>query len=331
VNVTDTRKSSLPWWIAIALLAAVAIATIVRLRSDRRDAPAARALAPNEFRCVSISPDRFTIEPGSRQQLMAQFSKGSGHRHLTWSASGGVLKASTGHGETATLEADLYLDDFDDGVLDRGLWRHETTEDAGIAEKQGVLLSFLGNGAGDRMVRLETDALLEGDFAAQVTIRDVSAKGNRGAVALSFVLLDGREAHIQAIAGLNYAALEANARDSDGTFRTSSSALYGGGPVVVRLVRVGATLSCSFDRGSGPQPLGTFPDVSAGPGRLRLETWSLDEHPAVESELDNFGAGQNTIVVWQAPRDAVPGSSFTITLTDGCEAKALIGKGPSAP
>jgi hypothetical protein len=83
-------------------------------------------------------------------------------------------------------------------------------------------------------------------------------------------------------------------------------------------------LSCSFDRGSGSVAFGSFPDVSAGPGRLRLETWSLDEHPAVESEFDNFGAGQNTIVVWQAPPGAPPGSTYTITLADGCQAKATI-------
>jgi len=233
---------------------------------------------------------------------------------------------STGRGETPTLEGDVYADDFDDGVLDSVLWRQEAAKDGELIEKQGVLLLLLGSGTEDRAARIESNSVFAGDFAAQVTIRDVSAKGNRGAASLTFLMLDGHVTHVQAIEGTGYAALEANTRETNGTWRTSTSAFYGGGPVTLHLVRIGSTLSCSFDRGSGPVALGTFTEVSDGPGRLRLETWSLDDHPAVESEVDNFGAGQNTIVVWQAPRDARQGSSYSITLTDGCAAKATIGK-----
>jgi len=331
--MTPTRKFSFLWIVGMALFAVAAIATIVRLRSDRRDGQTGRA--PSEtskgLRCVSVSPDRFTIDPGGRQELMARFAGGSGHRPLTWSASGGVLTTSTGRGETSSLDGNFYGDDFDDGVVDPELWRQEVTRDAYFVEKQGVLLAFLAIGSEDRAARLESHAVLEGDFAAQVTIRDVSAKGNRGAASLSFVMLDGHTTHIQAIGGPGYAALEANTRDVDGTWRTSASAFYGGGPVTLRVVRIGSSLSCSFDRGSGQVPLGTFAEVWAGPGRLRLETWSLGDHPALESELDNFGAGQNTIVVWRAPPDALPGSSYTITLGGGCEAKAVIGKRSAAP
>jgi hypothetical protein len=328
-----TRKTSFLWIGAMALLGAGAIGAIVRVRSDRRDAPAPAVgtSASKGLRCVSIFPDTFTIAPGGRQEMMARFAGGSGHRHFHWSATGGTLVTSTGRGGTPTLEGDFYGDDFDDGVLDAALWQKELAKDGSLLEKQGVLLAFLGQGNEDRAARLESSAVLQGDFAAQVTIRDVSAKGNRGTASLSFVTLDGHTTHIQAIGGLGYAALEANTREVDGTWRTSASAFYGGGPVTLRMVRIGSTFSCSFDRGSGHVPLGSFAEVSAGEGRLRLETWSLEEHPAVESELDNFGAGQNTIVVWQAPPDARAGSSYTITLGGGCEAKAIIGKPAAAP
>jgi hypothetical protein len=331
--MTQTRKSSFAWIVAMALLGAATIGAIVRVRSGRRDAPAAAAgaSASTGLRCVSISPNAFTIEPGGRQEMMARFAGGSGHRHLHWSASGGALMTSTGRGGLPTLEGDFYGDDFDDGVVDPALWLKDVAIDGSFLEKQGVLLAFLGKGIEDRAARLESRAVLQGDFAAQVTIRDVSAKGNRGSASLTFVTLDGHATHIQAIGGVGYAALEANSRDVDGTWRTSASAFYGGGPVTLRMVRVDSTFSCSFDRGSGHVPLGAFAGVSAGEGRLRLETWSLDEHPAVESELDNFGAGQNTIVVWQAPRDAGLGSSYTITLDAGCEAKATIGRPAAAP
>ena len=233
---------------------------------------------------------------------------------------------TTGQGEAPTLDAEIHIDDFDDGVLDAVLWRQDVPKDAVLAEKQGILWAFLGDGNEARAIRLESTAVIEGDFGAQVTLRDVSAQKSRGAMALTFVMQDGHETHVQAIAGPGYAVLEANARESDGTWRTSASTLYGGGVVVLRLVRIGSTLSCSFDRGTGPIALGTFAEVSGAPGRIRLETWSLDEYPTVESEVDNFGAGQNTVVLWQAPRDAVPGTSYSISLAPGCNATALIGK-----
>jgi hypothetical protein len=325
-------KSSWPWILGAALLVAAATAAVVRLRSGRPDARSAdRALSSDGVRCISISPDRFTVGPGGRQEIVAKFSRGSGYRRLTWSANGGVLMTSAGRSETPTLDADIYVDDFDDGVFDAVLWRREAPKDTAVTEKQGVLWTLLGDGNEDRAARLETSNVIEGDFAAQVTVRDVTAKKNRGAAALTFVMLDGHETHVQAISGPGYAALEANARGSDGTWRTSVSTLYGGGVVTLLLVRVGSTLSSAFDRGSGQIPLGVFSDVSAAPGRLRLETWSLDEHPTVESELDNFGAGQNTVVVWQAPSDAAPGTWYSISLSAGCNATAHIGKPSPAP
>ena len=167
-----------------------------------------------------------------------------------------------------TLEADFYGDDFDDGVLDPGLWKTDATKDTALTEKQGILWTMVGDGNEDRVAGLESTSVIVGDFAAQVTIRDVSAKRNRGAASLSFAMLDGHHTHVQAIGGPGYAALEANTRASDGTWRTSASAAYGGGPVIVRLARVGSTLSCSFDRGSGHVPLGTFGEVSAAAGAL---------------------------------------------------------------
>ena len=326
--MTDARRSSF-WWIAgIAVLAAVAIAALVRLRSDQREGGTAATGGggANRARCTALSPDKFTVAPGGRQEIVAHFSAGSGHLGLTWSASGGVLTTITGRGDKRELFAHAYIDDFDDGMLDPMLWRSEVTKETALNETMSVLRAVLRSGNEDRFARLEIRELVEGDFAAQVTIRNVSANGNRGAAAMVFAMLDGGETHIQAMAGLGYAALEANARESVGTWRTSASALYGGGPVNLRLVRVGSTLSCSFDRGSGPVPLGTFADLSAGPGHVRLETWSLDDHPAVETELDNFGTGQNTIVAWQAPSDAPLGSSYVIKLAEGCEATARVEK-----
>jgi hypothetical protein len=327
--MNDVRSSSFPWIARIAVLALVALIAIVRLRSHRDESGREGVGTASRVRCTALSPDTFNVAPGTGQEITAHFSGGSGRLDLTWSASGGVFMTTTGRGEQSVLSAQLYVDDFEDGNLDRKLWRSEVTSDTALTEKQGVLRAVVGNGDRDRVARLETSEVIEGDFGAQVTIRDVNANGSRGAVALSFVMLYGHEAHIQAIGAPGLAALEANARDADGTWRTSTSAVYGGGLVNLRLVRVGSTVSCSFDRGSGPVPLGTFTDLSVGPGHLRLETWSLDGHPAVETELDNFGAGQNTIVSWQAPSDAVPGSSYAIKLAEGCEARAVIAK-PSA-
>src|SRR6185503_13431876 len=179
------------------------------------------------------------------------------------------LTTTAGAGDKRELFAHAYIDDFDDGVLDGELWRSEVTKEAALNETMSVLRAVLKNGNEDRFARLEIRELVEGDFATQVTIRNVSANGNRGAAALVFAMLDGDEMHIQAMAGVGYAALETNARESGGTWRTSASALYGGGPVNLRLVRVGSTLSCSFDRSSGPVPLGTFANLSAGPGHVR--------------------------------------------------------------
>jgi hypothetical protein len=325
--MTDAPKPSFAWIVGLAVLAAVTVAAIVHLRSMKRgDAASAVLQGPStQLRCSALSPDKFIVAPGGRQEITVGFAGGSGHLSLPWSASGGVLMTTAGPNDKPSLSAHLYVDDFDDGTLDLGLWRSELATDTTLTEKQGFLRAALGNGNEDRVARLETRDVIDGDFAAQVTVRSVSANGNRGAVSLSFVMLGGGETHVQAIAGTGYAALEANARADDGTWRSSASVVYGGGPVNLRLVRVGTTFSCWFDRGSGAQLLGTFTDVSAGAGHVRLETWSLDGHPAVDSEIDNFGAGQNTIVSWQAPSDAAPGNSYVIRLATGCTATALIG------
>jgi hypothetical protein len=232
---------------------------------------------------------------------------------------------AAGRGDKPELGAHVYLDDFDDGTSNYGLFRSELTKDVTLVERVGRLRATIENGNEDRFARLETRDAIDGDFAAQITVLDVSVNGARGAASLTFAMLDGNETHIQAMAGPGYAALEANARAFDGTWRTSASAVYGGGPVHLRMVRVGSTFACFFDRGTGPVPLGNFTDVSPAAGHLRIETWSLEGHPAVTTEIDNFGAGQNTIVAWQAPIDAAPGSSYVIKLADGCAATATIG------
>ena len=71
-------------------------------------------------------------------------------------------------------------------------------------------------------------------------------------------------------------------------------------------------------------PINVWSDASTSPGRIRLETWSLDTHPRVEAAFDNFGAAQNSIIVWKAPADAPAGSSYTVKLGDGCEAVAVL-------
>ena len=319
-----------PWIAGTAVLAAVAAATMVRFSSKRGEVGSSAATSsPNQVRCTFLSPDKFTVLAGGRQEITAHFSRGSGHLSLTWSASGGTLLTTAGRSEPSKLGAHVDVDDFDDGTLDRGLWKWEVAKNAVIEETGGALRTLLDKGVDNRVVRLETSERIEGDFGAQITLRNVSAHGNRGTASLGFVTLDGREAHVQAVVWPGYAAIEANARESDGTWRASASAFYGGGPVTLRLVRIGNTFSSWFDRGSGPSPLGSYPDVSVAPGYLRLETWSLDTYPAVEAELDNFGAAQNTIVAWQAPNDAIPGTSYLIALARDCGATATIGK-PSA-
>jgi hypothetical protein len=273
--MTDARRSSIPWLVGMAVLAGVTVVSIVRLRTDKIGDGATAALpgAPKGLSCTSLSPDKFTVVPGGRQEISASFAPGSGHRALIWSASGGVLMTTAGRGDKPELSAHVYLDDFDDGTSNYGLWRSELSRDATLVERVGRLRATIENGNEDRFARLETRDVIDGDFAAQITVLDVSVNGARGAASLTFAMLDGNETHIQAMAGPGYAALEANARAFDGTWRTSASAVYGGGPVHLRIVRVGSTFACFFDRGTGPLPLGNFTDVSPGAGHLRIETF----------------------------------------------------------
>ena len=101
MSMPQTLRSWFPWMIAAALLAAAGVATAVRMRSgqhDGRSAPA-RAEASHTIRCISAFSRQVHGQPGGRQEIAARFSGGSGHRHLTWSASGGLLMTSTGRGE----------------------------------------------------------------------------------------------------------------------------------------------------------------------------------------------------------------------------------------
>lgn len=313
----------------MTILAAVTLIAIMRLRTDRGGHDAATVGGSHTLvHCAALAPAEFTVAAGGRQEIAAQFSGGSGHLALTWWASGGVLSTTGGRGERREIGARVDIDDFEDGTLDGAIWRWEAQKNIALSEMMTMRVS-LAAGSEDVVARLEGKHALEGDFAAQVTVRDVTAHANRGAAALTFVMLDGAEAHVQALSGPGYAALETNARQADGTWRSSASTLYGGGPVNLRIVRVGSTITSSFDRGSGPVPLGTFAELSSAAGHLRLETWSLDQHPAVDAELDNFGVAQNTIVSWRAPDDAIAGSSYTVKLGASCEARARIEK-PSA-
>ena len=84
--MTDARKSSF-WWIAgIAVLAVVAIAALVRLRSDQREGGTAATGGggANRARCTALSPDKFTVAPGGRQEIIAHFSAGSGWTPSWW-------------------------------------------------------------------------------------------------------------------------------------------------------------------------------------------------------------------------------------------------------
>ena len=92
-----------------------------------------------------------------------------------------MLTTTTGRGDKRELFAHAYIDDFDDGMLDPMLWRSEVTKETALNETMSVLRAVLRNGNEDRFARLEIRELVEGDFAAQVTIRNVSANGTRGA------------------------------------------------------------------------------------------------------------------------------------------------------
>jgi hypothetical protein len=280
---------------------------------------------PENIRCIAVSPGVFTVPPGGKRDLTAHFW-GRGQLTFAWSATGGVLTTFNGQPGQPTLAGYAYLDDFEDGAIDEQFWKEDVPNGATLVEKNGVLRMRVESGSHDAVTRLETKPELVGDFGVQLTVRAVGAEQNRGAAALSFVSSDGHEAHVQAMAGKGFFAVEANAKNPQGVWRPSTHAVYAGGPVLLRLVRIGSTISTDYDLGGGYLPLGNFEHVSSAPGRLRLETWSLDGHPAVDVEFDNFGAARNTIIAWQAPNDAAPGSSFVVKLQEGCQTTARIGQ-----